>query len=105
MQGRASNWALENCKARLHLGALEMQSPPPVGRFRNAKLRLRLGALEMQGRASAWALRNSSLPYDFLVIAKRCQVPESYPGTLVTCLGVPKPKESYMVVTWLPLES
>ena len=46
----------------------------------------------MQGRASAWALRNSSLPHDFLVIAKSCQVPESHPGTLVTCPGVPKPQ-------------
>ena len=81
MQGRASAWAPYKCK-----GA------PPLGRFRNAKPRLRLGALEIQGRASAWALRNPSLPYDFHVIAKSCQVPESHPGGLVTCPGVPKPQ-------------
>ena len=93
-----------NARPRLRLGALEMQSAPPLGRFRNAKRaftwalqkcktapplgrfrnarpRLRLGALEKQ-----------SMPHDFFVMAKSCQAPETHPGTLVTCPGVPQPQ-------------
>ena len=96
MQSRASAKGSNKCKDAPLLGCLRNAKPRlPLGRLGNAKPRLRLDTLEIQGRASAWAPQNSSLPHDFLVIAKSCQAPESHPGTLVTGPGVPKPQGAF----------